>query len=312
MDWSSRIGRRVKLRDLHILLTVANCASMTKAARELAVSNPVISKAITELEHVTGARLLERGSHGVELTVYGRALVHHGLTVFDELRQAVRHIEFLSDPTVGELRIGATIMLAAGLVTSVVEAMTRRSPRMTFHLIAGETAAAYAALESRQVDLVVTRLFQKTLQKDFQSEILYEEADVVVAGRANALARRKAIGLVDLANEPWVLPPYDNLTGAIAAEAFRKAGMKLPAQTVVTSTGPARLALVAASRFLTIMPRSVMHFGVAKSLPLVTLPIDLQTKQWPVGIVTLRNRTPNPIAPLFVSEARKLVARLKL
>jgi DNA-binding transcriptional LysR family regulator len=312
MDWSSRIGRRVKLRDLHILLTVANCASMTKAARELAVSNPVISKAIAELEHVTGARLLERGSHGVELTVYGRALVRHGLTVFDELRQAVGHIEFLADPTVGELRIGATIMLAAGIVTSIVEALTKRFPRMTFHLIAGDTGTVYAALEHRRVDLVVTRLVQPTVQDDFQSEILHEEADVVVAGRSNPLARRRRVGLADLVSEPWVLQSYDSLTGSIAAEAFRKAGLELPVQRVVTATAPARLALVAEGRFLTIVQRSMLRFGVGKNLPVVTLPIDLQTKRRPVGIVTLRNRTPNPIAPLFVSEARKLAARLKL
>jgi hypothetical protein len=56
----------------------------------------------------------------------------------------------------------------------------------------------------------------------------------------------------------------------------------------------------------------VLRFGVGKNLPLAILPIDLQTKRRPVGIVTLRNRTPNPITPLFVSEARKLVDRLKL
>jgi DNA-binding transcriptional LysR family regulator len=311
MDWSSRIGRRVKLRDLHILLTVANCASMTKAARQLAVSNPVVSKAITELEHVVGARLLERGARGVELTVYGRALARHGLTVFDELRQAVGHIEFLSDPTAGELRIGATIMLAAGLVTSAVEALSRRFPRMRFHLIASETGAAYAALERRDVDLVVTRPFQMADRPDFQTQILHEEADVVVAG-PSALARRRSISLVDLVNEAWALPPHESFSGMIAVEAFQKAGLKMPSATVVTSTAPARLALVAAGRFLTIMPRSVLRFGAAKELPLVSLPIVLQTKRRPVGVVTLRNRTPNPIEPLFVSEARNLAAKLKL
>src|SRR5262249_18559087 len=254
-----------KLRDLHILLTVANCASMTKAARELAVSNPVISKAITELEHVTGVRLVERGPRGVELTTYGRALVRYGLTVFDELRQAVQHIEFLSDPTVGELRIGATVMLAFGVVAFVVDALTRRSPRMKFHLIvAGETGSALRALENRQVDLVVTRLYDITLKDDFQTEVLHEEADVVVAGRTNALARRRSLGLRDLANDPWALPPYDSPFGGIAAEAFGKAGMQLPSQTVAALTAPARLAFVATGRFLTITPKSILHFGLAK------------------------------------------------
>jgi DNA-binding transcriptional LysR family regulator len=232
--------------------------------------------------------------------------------VFDELRQAVQHIEFLSDPTVGELRIGSSVMLASGLVASIVDALTRRSPRMKFQLVGGETGSILRALENRQVDLVVTRLYDITLKDDFQTEVLHEEADVVIAGRTNALARRRSVGLRDLANEPWALPSHDSLFGGIADEAFRKAGMEVPSPAVVALTAPARLALVASGRFLAITPRSVLRFGVAKSLPLVILPIDLHTKRRPVCIVTLRGRTPNPIAPLFVSEALRLVGKLRI
>ena len=51
MDWTDRIGRRIKLRDLHILLAVTQLGSMGRASSELGVSQPVISKAIADLEH---------------------------------------------------------------------------------------------------------------------------------------------------------------------------------------------------------------------------------------------------------------------
>jgi DNA-binding transcriptional LysR family regulator len=51
MQWSDRIGRRIKLRDMHILLTVVRSGSMGKAAAELAMSQPAVSKAISDLEH---------------------------------------------------------------------------------------------------------------------------------------------------------------------------------------------------------------------------------------------------------------------
>jgi DNA-binding transcriptional LysR family regulator len=85
MHWADRIGRRLKLRDLHILLAVVQCGSMAKAARQLSVSNPVVSKAVADLEHALDARLLDRGAQGVEPTIYGRALLDHALCVFDEL-----------------------------------------------------------------------------------------------------------------------------------------------------------------------------------------------------------------------------------
>src|SRR5262245_24735856 len=111
MDWSERIGRRIKLRDLHILLAVVQCRSMTKAAQQLAVSKPVVSKVITDLEHVLGVRLVDRDRHGAEPTIYGTALLKRGTIAFDELRQGVKDIEFLTDPTVGELRVGSSDVL---------------------------------------------------------------------------------------------------------------------------------------------------------------------------------------------------------
>jgi molybdate transport repressor ModE-like protein len=93
MQWTDRIGRRLKLRDLHILLAVAECGSISKAAKHLAISHPVVSKTISDLEHMLGVQLLDRTSRGAEPTVFGRALLDCGTTVFDELQQGVRRID---------------------------------------------------------------------------------------------------------------------------------------------------------------------------------------------------------------------------
>ena len=95
--WEHRIGRRLQLRDLHILLTVAQSGSMVRASRDLAMSQPAVSKAIAALEHTLGVRLLDRGPSGVAPTRYGHALLRRGAAVFDELRQGVGEIEFLAE-----------------------------------------------------------------------------------------------------------------------------------------------------------------------------------------------------------------------
>ena len=104
MQWDERIGRRIKLRDLHILLAVVRCRSMAKAATELTISQPAVSKAIADMEYTLGLRLLDRSWNGIEPTMYGRALIKRGVAIFDELRQGVKELEFLADPTAGELR----------------------------------------------------------------------------------------------------------------------------------------------------------------------------------------------------------------
>src|SRR4051812_45932306 len=125
MQWSDRIGKRLKLRDLHILLAVAKLGSMGKAAAELAVSQPAISKAIADAEHAVGLRLLDRGPRGIEPTIYGRALLKCSTAVFDELRQGVKELEFLADPGAGEIRFGCTETMAAGFASAVSDRVAR-------------------------------------------------------------------------------------------------------------------------------------------------------------------------------------------
>lgn len=85
--WENRIGRRLRLRDLHILSVVVQWGSMAKAATHLAMSQPAVSEAIASLEATLRVRLLDRSSRGIEPTIYARALMKRGDAVFDELRE---------------------------------------------------------------------------------------------------------------------------------------------------------------------------------------------------------------------------------
>src|SRR5262245_5889965 len=134
MELSDRIGRRMKLHDLHVLMAVVQAGGMGKAAALLNTTQPAISRSIAQLEHAIGVRLLDRGSKGVELTAYGRAMLNRGHAAFDELRQGVRDIEFLADPTSGEVRIGTTPPLAGGFISAVIDRLSRRSPRIVFQV----------------------------------------------------------------------------------------------------------------------------------------------------------------------------------
>lgn len=96
IDWDSQIGRRLRLRDLHVFSTVAQRGSMAKAAAQLGVSTPTVSEVIADLEHGLGVRLLDRSPKGVEPTRYGHALLKRTLVVFDELKQCIKDIEHLS------------------------------------------------------------------------------------------------------------------------------------------------------------------------------------------------------------------------
>jgi DNA-binding transcriptional LysR family regulator len=310
MDWSKRIGRRIRLRDLHILQTVVDQGSITKAARHLAISQPVISKVVADLERELGKPLLDRDRHGAEPTIYGSALLKHGLAVFDELKQSVEEIEYLADPTQGELRVAAHAVIASGFVSEVVKSLHRRHPNLVIHIkLSMDADALFSELHERKVDLVVGRNLTQAPDNDFATEVLFNETNVIVAGRHNPLARRRRLALADLVDEPWLFPTADSVVKHIAAEMFRSAGLDMPRRGIVYASSAVHLALVSNGPYLTIPPTSLVRFG-GSALQLKVLPIKCPVPASPVGIIMLKRRTINPVAKLFIEHARQVAGPL--
>jgi DNA-binding transcriptional LysR family regulator len=304
MQWSDRVGRRLKLRDLHIVLAVAESGSMAKAAADLAISQPSVSKAIADVEHVVGLPLFDRGPRGIEPTIYGRALANCGTAVFDELRQGVKQLEFLADPTVGALRVGCNETLAAGSVSATIEQLLREYPKVAVQVVpANRETLLNRELPLRTIDLAVAPVSGLTLGEGMELKPLFEDRFVVMAGAQKAVRRRK-LTLADLIDERWVLPPPESLPGSMIADVFRAEGLEPPQAHVVSFSIPLHQHLLATGGFVTILPASMLHFG--KHLSMRRLPVDIVEKTYSIGIVALKNRTLAPFAQVFIDRALKL------
>lgn len=275
MNEIERIERRISLHDMRVLMSVIQAGSMGKAAKRLATSQPAVSRSIAELEHALGVPLLDRSPKGIEPTMYGRALLKRGIIVFDELMQGIKDIQFIADPTAGELSIGASIAIARGFVSSIINRLYQRYPRLRFDVLATDTTTAYRALLDRKVDLAVVHIIEPMAEEHLNVECLFLDPHVVVAGVQNAWTLRRRVKLAELMNEPWILPQPDAPYGAVVLEAFRANGFEVP-RTVVTSTLPVRDALLATGRFLSMVPRVVIEFPLMDQT-LRSLPIDLPT-----------------------------------
>src|SRR5262249_42523888 len=148
----------------------------------LAVSPPVISKTMAELERTLGISLLDRTAQGIKPTMQGRAFLDCCITVFDDLRRGVQEIEFLSDPTAGEVRVGATSPLADGLVPAVIDRLCARYPRMTMVAIVADTPTLCAMLRDRKIDLAISRTWRRLYGNEFATDFLFDEGMFVVTG----------------------------------------------------------------------------------------------------------------------------------
>jgi DNA-binding transcriptional LysR family regulator len=314
IDWANQIGRRLRLRDLHVFATVVQRGSMAKAAQQLGVSQPAVSEVMADLEHALGVRLLDRSARGVEPTIYGDALFKRSAAVFDELKQSVRDIEFLSDPTVGELRIGCTESLATTILPRVISRFSRQYPGVVVHLDDVSARAAEAlgpGLQDRKYDCVMQRIVTPLPDEfinDLNAEVLFDDELVVVAGSDSRWARRRKIELAALIDEPWILPPPGTWYHSYVATAFQARGLPVPKASLVTHSIALRTRALTEGPYITTIARSVMQLN-AHRYALTVLPTDFPARPLPAGVLTLRNRTLTPVVERFLAVARSVANR---
>jgi DNA-binding transcriptional LysR family regulator len=301
----SRIGRKLKLRDLHILSAVVECGSMSKGGVQLGLSQPVISDAIANLEGVIGVRLLDRTPRGVEPTIYGQALLKRGRVAFDELHQGLQEIEHLIDPTVGEVRLACPESLSAGFVSMIVDSVTRKHPRICVNVVGAQTAKQeFRELHERNVDLMLGRLLKPFVnEEEVNMEILRQDHFVVAAGSASPWATRKRIRLKDLIDEQWILYPPSNIITPFVDQIFRGTGLEPPKATVATFSMHLTMHLLSTGRFLTIVQDSVARYHT-KRWSLKVLPVAMYQPPAPIVAFTLKNRTISPVVRVFLEHAR--------
>ncbi|SRR6266540_272674 len=265
-----RVVHRLKLRDLRLLNAVVQRKSIAKAAAQLNITPPAVSKAISELEHTVGVRLIDRNRQGIEPTPHGLVLIERTRAIFDELHQGLSEIECLSDPMAGEVRIAASIPMAAGILPEIVGRLSSRYPRISIHAREIPIGAQqfesliYRELRERSVDLVFGPIVQRQADDDLQIETLFGDPLVVATGKQNSSVSRRFPRLVDLIDRPWCLPPPDSIAGARCVAAFRASGLDVPPNTVTTISVHLQIGLLATKRFFTMFPGSLMRFGASR------------------------------------------------
>jgi DNA-binding transcriptional LysR family regulator len=309
MRWEDHIGRRIKFRDLHIAMTVAQSGTMLKAAQVLAISQPVVSKVVADLEQAVGVRLFDRSKKGVEPTASGRALFHRARAAFDELKQGVKEIEFLNDPTKGELQVGASPALMEGILLAVIDRMSRHHPHIVFHIVPDALPEQYGYLRERRIEVGLARIAEPALERDFDVEVLFEEPLVVVAGAENPWARKPKIKLAELVNEPWTWPAAGTTFDSLVVQAFHASGVEAPQPAVHVDAFSMRLKLAATGRFLAIVPASIMKFS-DKQASIKILPVELPTTQSSIVIIALKDRALSPLARAFIGCVREVAKPL--
>jgi len=306
-DWDERIGRRLRLRDLRVLFEVMQSGTLAKAALQLRVSQPAVSQVIADLERGLGVKLFDRSSRGVEPTLYARALLARGRAAFDELRQGIRDIEFLSNPTAGELTIAYPESLSLTVLPQIIERFSEKHPRVVIH---GDIVAApsyrFPGLRDRTHDLILSPSPPDDYPvDDLNVEVLFDDPWVVVAGMNSQWAQRRKVELRELMDEPWLLTPPDTDSRKNLEQAFKARCLRAPAAGMVTYSVHLRAKLASRGRFITVVPKSLLCRD-NEEYRLKMLPVDVPPRSFLVTIMTLKYRTLSPVVGRFIECAREV------
>jgi DNA-binding transcriptional LysR family regulator len=306
MSRSDQISRRIKLRHLNAFLAVVEHGSMAKAAAQLSVTQPVVSKTIADLEDILGVLLFDRGAHGVDPTIHGQALVKRSVALFDDLRATVSELEFLSDPTAGKLRIGAGEAMSAGMLPTIISQFGQQFPRVDFEVVIGDIPSLIErGLRARKLDLIMGQRIPPADGDDIEMSPLYRDRLWVAAGAASPWARKRKVALADLANERWCLPVSGHPVEQLITGAFLDLGLPPPPGIVTVTSATFTSRLVAGGQYLGVFGGIFLDLN-SQHMPLKKLPVDMPKLEQTHYVVALKNHTLSPLAQRFISFAREV------
>lgn len=306
---SDHVLKRLKLRDLRILAAVAKAGSMARAARQMSMSQPAVSKAMQDLETILGARLFDRTSRGIEPTAFGSTMLRRVTAALDELSQGASDLEFLANPERGELRVVCSEGMASGILPVILQRLLDERPGLSFHVFASDTPDhSYGGLvASREVELALGRYPKPFVSADLEAEHLFDDALVVVAGKQHPAVRRRKLELSQLLEQTWIMMPPHAAVASVMQSVFVAADLPMPKAAVYTMSIHVRYSMLASGKCISMLPASSLRASPFRNLVAV-LPVRLPGAPGPVGLIKVKGHTLSPIAELF-AEATRVVSR---
>lgn len=296
---------RLKLRHLILVDALTEQGSVIGAAAALHVTQPVVTRALRDLEEILGVELYDRGPRGITPTEFGVAFTEHARAVLAQLTQAARHVAEIADADRGQVIVGTHLAGSNLLLPRAIAALKQRHPLLSVLVREGTPEALAVELTAGRVDLVVGRLTRPE-SEEVRYRPLYEESVRLVVGAHHRLARAARVDLAAVMDLPWILPGVETDLRAELEKMFTRHGFRLPANRVE------------ATSYLTVR-QLLIDTDMVAALPsligtddprLAVLPVTLRAIGHQVGMTVARGRRLGPAAQRMVEVLREMAERL--
>ncbi|MDO5656740.1 MAG: pca operon transcription factor PcaQ [Paracoccus sp. (in: a-proteobacteria)] len=278
---------RIKLRHIRVFAEIVRQGSLKRAAERLNLTQPAISRALSELEAIAGAQLLTRGRAGVSLTPAGEVLHHYAQLSLAALEQGLAGG---AQAGRSKLRVGALPSVAARLIPEVVAQLASIAPELRLSVLDGAHGYLTGQLRNGDLDMVIGRLGAPDTMRGLSFTQLYTEDVAFVTRPGHPILTRPE--LTRLAEFPVIFPTRSAAIRPLVERWLIARGIPEPDRIVETVSGALGHVLTRRTDAIWIISAGVVALAIEEGR-LVRLPFDTSGTSGPVGLMVRANEAPS-------------------
>lgn len=305
MDIPRLLDGRLKLRHLILVDALSEQGSVVGAAAALHVTQPVVTRALHDLEAILGVSLYDRGPRGITPTVFGVAFTQHARAVLAQLTQAARHVTEIAAGDRGTVVAGTHLAGSNVLLPRAIAALKAEHPYLTVVVREATPETLLVDLEAGRVDVIVGRLTAPSSEGTIRRG-LYEESVEIVVGTHHPVAGDRGVTLQGLLGFPWILPGTETVLRRELEEFFDRSGVALPENRIEATSFLTVRQLLIETDVVAVLPGLI-----ARDDPrLTTLAISLEPIGHRVGMTLAADRPLSPSTQALVATLRSTAAAM--
>lgn len=270
---AEQFARSLTLRHLRIIAALANYGLVAKVAESLNVTQPSVSKQISDLERLVDMQIVTRERNRLHLTPAGHRLAEHARHILAQLDRAAFDMDAMTQGVAGSVSIGAVSSVAPTLLPPAISLMKRSAPQANISVTEGHFVSLFPSLESGSIDMLIARVWHPQEIPDIQQRVLLEEQIAIVAGCDHPLSQATSLDWADTVDWPWILPLENSIARRAFEALFAEFGAAPPINVVASGSLPLNTALMRDMPALGLFPQSIAQIHASRG-ELVILPLD--------------------------------------
>ena len=298
---------RIRLRHLSCFVAVAQERTLARAAQRLHLSQPAVSKTLSELEAMAGRRLVERGRAGAQLTQAGEQFLRYALDVTQALESAAAALTRTGTPRIPVVQVCALPTVAGGLLAQAIARLRQRRPHAGVEVRTASNPELLAALKSGEADFAVGRMAEPAMMQGVSFELLYAESLVVVTRPQHPLlaSAGRTVSPFALLGYPLVIPGAGTVPRLQAEVFFVAQGIALPLGCTETQSVSVGRALTLLSDAVWITPQHAVQLDIDRGW-LGRLNVPVPGSAEPIGLLCRSRANPSELAGQLMDTLRQL------